>query len=87
MHERVMSARKVLTTLINLYNENAASAAYWRACDHPAYESCALSAGAMLEAMKSLFKDGRDYVLHMVDEELLGVKFGWRKAEVTEGVR
>lgn len=87
MHERPINARKVLETLINLYNENAASAAYWRVVDHPAYETCAVSASTMLEAIRSLFRDGRDYKLSMVSKELNGMKFEWRKAEVTQGAR
>ena len=77
-----ISAKRVLTVLANEFNECSAAAATFRLLEHDAYASNAVSATALLEVMRKLFRDGKDYTVKMTPSEYNGQKFEWRKMEV-----
>lgn len=77
-----ISSRRVLTVLANEFNECSAAAATFKLLEHDAYRPNALSASAVLEVTKNLFRDGRDFTLTMVPAEYNGQNFEWRKMEV-----
>ena len=77
-----ISAKRVLTVLANEFNECSAAAATFKLLEHDAYRPNVLSASAVLEVTKNLFRDGRDFTLTMVPAEYNGQNFEWRKMEV-----
>ena len=82
MTTKTLDAAKTLDTMIELRNENAASAAYWRTTrgdDDRSHRTCGLTESAMSDMIAILFKQDEDFTIEYVEETKIGVQISYNK--------
>ena len=92
MTTKTLDAAQTLDTMIELRNENAAAAAYWRTTrgdddrsyrtcgdDDRSYRTCGLTESAMSDMIAILFKQDEDFTIEYVEETKIGVQISYNK--------
>ena len=81
MTTKTLDAAQTLDTMIELRNENAAAAAYWRTTRRAggSYMTCALTESAMSDMIAILFKQDDDFTIEYVEETKFDVQISYNK--------
>ena len=82
MTTKTMDAAQTLDTMIGLYNDNAAAAAYWRTAygsDNSSYRTCALTATAISDVIAILFKQDEDFDITYIEDAMHDVVISYNK--------
>ena len=82
MTTKTLDAAQTLDTMIEMRNENAAAAAYWRTTrgdDDRSYRTCGLTESAMSDMIAILFKQDEDFTIEYVEETKIGVQISYNE--------
>lgn len=81
MTTKTLDAAQTLDTMIELRNENASAAAYWRTTRRTggSYMTCALTESAMSDMIAILFKQDEDFTIQYVEETKFDVQISYNK--------
>ena len=82
MTTKTLDAAQTLDTMIELRNENASAAAYWRTtrgADDRSHRTCALTETAMSDMIVILFKQDEDFTIEYVEETKNDVQISYNK--------